>query len=439
MFAVLSFIYAQNAYAVTVYPGIHISNPITNYTADKSPNFNVTSITTTPTHIFLGSSYYDLSRTGSIVKANVTGFFENQNASFNITNQTTFAVTMKILGHIQQVKIDGTFYPAGGVWSYNTVSNETTISLGHHALLFVNWNSGTVSTKGLFLSGSIFGATAYFNPLTIFINSPATVQVTEVGLFNANGLLYDHIFSSPITVTAGSNFTIPYKFNDTNTGLQTYTAEAVVQSGANFTIAVSNQVTLYFGSFTPGQLTLNYTNGITAPFKFVRTNINSTASNLDVFYPSTFNTTCNLNFNTAQTNKTYSSLPASHATFSFIGTNNEVVNVNCLNANGNETGTYVLTQSQTDFPLLQQIKNFRSGSMGTFGMFGAFDMVTLLALILSIIGFNRVNESVGAVFNVALIGVFAYFGIIQWPVILSSSIALVLVLVISSTRKTPYG
>lgn len=343
---------------------------------------------------------------------------------------------MIILGQIQQVKLDGTFYPIGTNWSYDGVTNQTTISVKSHQDIFVSWHTGPVVVKHLNLSGAIFGATVYFKQPTIFVTSPAITTVTEVGLFNTNGLLYDHIFSSPITINAGQNVTIPYKFNDTNTGVQTYVAEAVVQSGGNFSIAVSNEVTLYFGSFTPGNLNLNMTNTVTAPFKFTRTDINSTDTNLDVFYPASFNSTCKLTFNIGLTNHTYHNLPISHATFQFTGNNNEVVDVNCLNENGNETGTYVLTQSQTSFPLLEQIKDFRAGKSGTFGMFGAFDMVTLLALILSIIGFNRVNESVGAVFNTALIGVFAYFQIIQWPVILSAGVALVLVLVISSTRKT---
>lgn len=376
-----------------------------------------------------------MSRTGSAVNANITGFYENKNATFDITNPNTFSISLNILGDIQQVKLDGTFYPPGAIWSYNSLTNVTTITVGSHSTVFVSWNAGIVTGTHLYLSGAIFGATAYFNPLSISISTPGTATVSEVGLFNTNGLLYDHIFSPPISITAGTNVTLPYKFNDTNTGTQTYTAEAIVNSGGNSTIAVSNQMTLYFGSFTPGNLSLNYTNTVTAPFKFTRTNINSTLINLDVYYPATFNSTCNLSYEIAQINRTYYNLPISHNLFQFKGLDNDVVTINCLNENGNETGTYVLTQSQTSFPLIQQIQDFRAGKFGTFGMFGAFDMVTLIGLIFSIIGFNRVNESVGAVFNVALIGALAYFGIIQWPVILSSGIALVLVLVISSTRK----
>lgn len=346
---------------------------------------------------------------------------------------------MKIKGHIAQVRLDGIYYPLGTNWSFNSVTNETTISVKSHQDIFVSWSGGTVTTHGLFLRGSIFGATAYFNPLKVFVSTPPITNVTEIGLFNTDGLLYDHIFSPPLSVTSGSNFTIPYKFNDTSTGVQTYTAEAIVQSGSNFTIVVSNQLTFYFGSFTPGNLSLNYTNPLSTPFKFTRTNINSTYTKLDVFYPASFNSTCNLSYKFALTNNTYHNLPTSQATFQFVGQDNEVVDVKCLNENGNQTGNYILTQSQSGFPLVQQIKDMRSGAakVGTLGNFGAFDMVTLLVLILSIIGFNRVNESVGAVFNVALIGVCAYFGIIEWPVILSSSVALVLVLIISSTKKTP--
>ena len=434
---IIGFFSVQDVFAVTVYPGTHISNPYTNYTADVYPNFNVTQVITNSSHIFLGNSFYDLSRTGSAVNANITGFYEDKNATFHITNSNTFPITLNILGHVQQVKLDGVYYPPGSIWNYNGGTNETSISVSTHTLVFISWSSGSVNVNKLYLSGAIFGATAYFNPMKILLTSPPTANVSEIGLFNSNGLLYDKIFSPAISITAGTNYTIPYKFNDSNTGLQTYTAEAVVNSGANSTIATSNSVTIYFGSFTPGQLTLNYTNSVTAPFTFTRTNVNSTYTNLDVYYPSSFNSTCKLNFNLGLSNKTYYNLPTSHATFHFVGSNNDVIDVNCFNENGNETGNYVLTQNATAMPIVQQIKDFRAGQHGTLGMFGAFDLVTLLGLILSIIGFNRVNEALGAIFNTALIGALAYFGIIQWPVVLSAGVALVLVLVVSSTKKLP--
>lgn len=341
------------------------------------------------------------------------------------------------MGQIQQVQLDGVYYPSGGVWSYSSLTNQTTITVGNHHTAFVSWRMGPVTGSHLYLSGAIFGATGYFNPLQIFVASPPTTTVSEIGLFNTQGLLYDHIFSPPISISAGSNVTLPYKFNDTNTGVQTYTAEAVVNSGTNSTIVVSNEITFYYGSFTPGQLTLNYTNPVTAPFQFQRTNVNSTAVNLAVNYPASFNSTCQLLFNNGHTNKTYYNLPTSHALFQFEGNTNDVISINCLNQNGPETGNYVLTQNQTGMPIIQQIQQYRAGSFGTLGKFGAFDMVTLLVLILSIIGFNRVNEALGAIFNVALIGAMAYFGVIQWPVVLSAGIALILVLVISSTKKLP--
>src|SRR6185312_5096929 len=80
-----SFFYT-NAYAVIVYPGVSFANSHTNYTANINPNFNVTSINVTPSHIYFGSAYYDLNDTGyAPMYANMTMFNEDVNASFYIT------------------------------------------------------------------------------------------------------------------------------------------------------------------------------------------------------------------------------------------------------------------------------------------------------------------------------------------------------------------
>ena len=62
--------------------------------------------------------------------------------------------------------------------------------------------------------------------------------------------------------------------------------------------------------------------------------------------------------------------------------------------------------------------------------------MVLGVIIISMIGFNRVNESVGAVFNTILIGSLAYFEVIELSTLVFGMIAVVLMLVISSTRKT---
>jgi hypothetical protein len=253
--------------------------------------------------------------------------------------------------------------------------------------------------------GRIFGASQYDpNPM---IGSSNTLSWTENAFFD----------------TAA----IEIKSSNTTT---------VTSTSSNPNI-IGNQITTQpTGSKTYGNLTLSQVNTATAPFKFLRTDVNSTYIKLNIFYPSTFNSTCTLSYNLAFTNHTYHNLPSSGALFQFYGTNTDVIHINCLDENTKAVGSYTLTQNQSSFPLVQQIKDFRAGKFGTSGQFGAFDLLSLIGIILSIIGFNRVNESVGVVFNVALIGVLSFFGILQWQVILSSSIALVLVLVISSTRKS---
>ena len=69
------------------------------------------------------------------------------------------------------------------------------------------------------------------------------------------------------------------------------------------------------------------------------------------------------------------------------------------------------------------------------GMFGALDLITLFGIIFATIGFNRINESVGGFFLLVILGVMAFFEIIVWPTALSGAIAVVIMLVVMSTRK----
>ncbi len=69
------------------------------------------------------------------------------------------------------------------------------------------------------------------------------------------------------------------------------------------------------------------------------------------------------------------------------------------------------------------------------GSFGAMDLITMFVIVISMIGFNRVNESVGAIFNIIILGSLAYFEIIQLPTIIFGMIAVVIMVVIGTTRK----
>ena len=69
------------------------------------------------------------------------------------------------------------------------------------------------------------------------------------------------------------------------------------------------------------------------------------------------------------------------------------------------------------------------------GQFGVIDLVSLGAILIAMIGFNRVNHVVGAVFAVIMFGVLGWFGIVQWPTALTGGIATMMMLFITTQRK----
>ena len=79
--------------------------------------------------------------------------------------------------------------------------------------------------------------------------------------------------------------------------------------------------------------------------------------------------------------------------------------------------------------------NFSSGVYGTQGNLGAVDLVALGSIIIMMVGFNRVNESVGAIFAVIIIGVLTFFEITEWYSFMFGTFAVVIMLTIASTRK----
>ena len=117
-----------------------------------------------------------------------------------------------------------------------------------------------------------------------------------------------------------------------------------------------------------------------------------------------------------------------------LDVNNEIIDVNCYDENGSDaTAKFLVTQ--TAFPLLTYLQSFRNGEFGTSGDFGVIDFVTLVAIIISMVGFNRVNPSVGLIFTLFIIGGLAVFGIIQWPTIMTAGLIIIAMFIIGSTRK----
>ena len=208
-------------------------------------------------------------------------------------------------------------------------------------------------------------------------------------------------------------------------------------------------------TFTVGAIVVNQTNPDIVDIRFERIDINDTALFLNVTYSSTFNLACDFTYKFARINQTYTNLDTItissgivESSFLFTSVDNEIIDVLCWDQDsahvasasvgagaGNYThaGSYIITQTQ--FPLLDQINNFRNGVYGTEGKFGVLDLVTLGIIIISMIGFNRVNETVGIVFNIILLGALSYFEIIVLPTLIFGALAVVVVFTIASTRK----
>ena len=238
--------------------------------------------------------------------------------------------------------------------------------------------------------------------------------------------------------------------NDTESTATSYTISGLTSGITNsFRIgawnseglnASGNTATLAGTSFEIGNINVTETNPQLVGIRFERTDVNGSAAFVNVTYADTYDLACDLHYVYAQTNQTYTNMVNTTAeagfvesTFLFLEPGNEVIEITCWDQTTNDTGRYVVTQ--TDFLLLQQIRDFRAGEFGTGGLFGVIDMVTLVVVILAMIGFNRLSESVGAIFSSIMIGVLGYFEIIDFPVIFFGALAIVIMLAIFSTRK----
>ena len=177
---------------------------------------------------------------------------------------------------------------------------------------------------------------------------------------------------------------------------------------------------------------------------YSRTDINSTSLLLNVTATNTIQLNCNFYYKYSMVNRTYTNIANTSisatrdmATFRFLNVDNEVIDVLCWNQYNNSTNArYVITQ--TNFPFLEQIANFRNGTFGTMGMFGALDFISMIAVIASMVGFNRVNESVGIIFGLFMIGALAVLSngeIISWASTFTVGFAVLIMWAIGTTRK----
>ena len=187
-------------------------------------------------------------------------------------------------------------------------------------------------------------------------------------------------------------------------------------------------------------LDFNRTNTNEVAIFFTRTDVNSTVTEVTVDRPEFYNLGCNVSYKFQQTTDTFLNLPTvalspstDRSTFSFIEPEREVITIFCFDQSGSDTGRYVMTQ--TFFPFLDQIADFRAGEFGTGGALGAFDMIALFAVVLTMMSLNRFNEAVGIIVSIALIGSLYFFEVVSFNSVILSGLVLVVMLGIITVRK----
>lgn len=383
---------------------------------------------------------------GHQIKANVTAFTEANNFTAKITSVGTSGVTLTVLGKLQQVILNHVNQAYGTTWSYSTCRGSpcTIITVGTSTNISLSWIGGSITTTGFTASGYVLANNGIFNNPTITLTNPASANVTGLLLWNTNGQLVSfQLLPTPLSLTANKPTSIPISLQDNSnpTGTQTYYEQAIIQTSSAISTPTSNIVTLNYGSFTNGNLNFNQTNTNVIPMYFIQNNVNTTDTLLSLIYPNTFSVKCNLAYTFAFTNKTYgpplASIPfsstQSNSSFKFHNVQNEIINIRCSDTITNNTANYVITQ--TSFPFQQQIANFRNGTFGTQGQFGIFDFTSLAVIILSMIGFNRKNEAVGAFFCIGIVGAAAFFQIVTLPTFIIGAVIVVGMLAYTSTRK----
>lgn len=368
---------------------------------------------------------------------------EGHNATFVLTNNPTNP-HFDILGLVQSVKLDGVAQAFGGTWTYVQSNTVTEIDPGTHHTIFISWdNNNNISVSNFKIKGIVLSSSPVFNNQNITLSTPVQANLTELLLWNINGNLVATLPMN-LPLIAGQLTNIPGQLVDTSSviGTQSYYEQAIITSTTSIGIVTSNIQTLNLGNFTSGNLNFNQTNTNTIPIYFIRKDLNTTDTRLSVIYPNFMSMKCNLGYVFAFTNKTYgpplTNVPFSginvNSSFKFHNIQNEIINVLCTDINSNQTGKYVLTQNK--LPLQDQINQFRGGTFGTKGQFGAIDLVSLIGIIIAMIGFNRINETVGAFFAGTIIGVEAFFGFITIPTFIFAALIITIMVIVLSTRKT---
>lgn len=340
---------------------------------------------------------------------------------------------------------------------WQTVVSNSTIPSNRKYTISGLWSTGDVLICQ-WRDGNSIGWSAWSNNSTYPPRPDAVTDLEVVAVFqttaqiqwtapNIYGLTligyqvnYTSPWGTPTTVITTTNSSdTEYLISGLTPNTQySFRVSAVTDTGKNASGNIVNVATIT--AFSVGDIDLDDANPLRMPIRFVQTDLNSTTTELEVIYDNEFELDCEMYFQFAQDTQEYDNLNGTEydddndsVIFYFNNASNEVITVDCLDSITNATGRYQFQQS--NFPLLDLINGFRDGTYGTAGQFGVIDLITLMAIIFGMIGFNRVNPSVGAVLMFFIMGGLAYFEIIQWYTLASGMVAMLIFVVVAATRK----
>ena len=346
--------------------------------------------------------------------------------------------------------------PIGSGWD-TLVANTTTTTTAYTdstvtTNLKYNYRVSAMNGSGFSTNSNEDDSYAYHIPDAVTDLSGAATDFSTVDLDWTEPTLYADLIGYRINYTTPygdpTSIVIPNPYTTLTSGSvfdlipggnYSFRVAPVTVFGANASGNIINVTTSSF--LTPGDLTTgDITNTDDFKIFFDRDDINSTAIQVDVTYLDTYDLSCDLSYQLARTNQTYSNMTETvvsadevESSFLFVNATGDIIHIRCWDVNTGDEAMYVLTI--TDFPFLDQISNMRNGTYGTYFQIGAIDGVTLMICILAMIGFNRTNPIGGIVFLVITIGVLSFFEIITYPIIMYPALALLMVWGYISTRK----
>jgi len=277
--------------------------------------------------------------------------------------------------------------------------------------------------NGTFSGYQINLTTPHGDPLTPVVNDTMSTAIT----------------ADVVNLNSATNYTFR---------VSAVTDDGSGNGGINASGFLLNLTTTSLGNFTVGFFDLDADNFDARDIKYRRLDEPNDVTVLEVVYPQAFNLTCTFDYRFQNTNQTFTNLvtvPESFdsgglpsvieqkATFTFVNASKEVIRVVCGDASQNVTAPFLLTVTQ--FPLINQLLDFRAGDFGTDGNLGALDIITLGVVVMVMIGFNRWNESVGAIFAVGMLGALSFFQIVEWQTFMFGTFAVVIMVIVASTRK----